>query len=83
MNDLYFHWVFPLSARETSSGNRSIYKSSREGVDTKGLYGKWSLHLMGFWKDHRKKQSKKKKQKKNKKNFSLNTPLFFAEFAEA
>ena len=25
---LYFHWVFPLSARQTSPGNRSIYKSA-------------------------------------------------------
>ena len=23
---LHFHWLFPLTARETSSGNRSIYK---------------------------------------------------------
>ena len=44
---LYFHWLFPLSARETSSGNRSIYKSTRERVDSKGLCGRWRLHLMG------------------------------------
>ena len=36
---LYFHWLFPLLARETSSGNCSIYKSTRERVDSKGLYG--------------------------------------------
>ena len=46
---LYFHWLFPLLARETSSGNRSIYKSTRERVDPKGLCGKWRLHLMGAW----------------------------------
>ena len=39
---LYFHWLFPLLARETSSGNRSIYKSTRERVDSKGLCGRWS-----------------------------------------
>ena len=39
---LYFHWLFPLSA----SGNRSIYKSTRERVDSKGLYGSCRLHLM-------------------------------------
>ena len=44
---LYFHWLFPLSARETSPGNRSIYKSTRERVDSKGLYGRCRLHLMG------------------------------------
>ena len=27
---LYFHWLFPLWARETSPGNRSIYKFNRE-----------------------------------------------------
>ena len=32
---LYFHWFFPLLARETSSGNRSINKSTRERVDSK------------------------------------------------
>ena len=46
---LYIHWLFPLSARETSPGNRSIYKSTREGVDSKGLYGRCRLHLMGSW----------------------------------
>ena len=44
---LYFHWLFPLLARETSPGNRSIYKSTRERVDSKGLYGKCRFHLMG------------------------------------
>ena len=46
---LYFHWLFPLSSRETSSGNRSIYKSTRERVDSKGLHGRWRLHPMGSW----------------------------------
>lgn len=46
---LYFHWLFPLLARETSSGNCSIYKSTRERVDSSGLYGRWRLHLMGSW----------------------------------
>ena len=44
---LNFHWPFPLSARETSPVNRSIYKSTRERVDCKGLCGRWRLHLMG------------------------------------
>ena len=44
---LYSHSLFPLLARETSSGNLSIYKSSRERVDSKGLSGRWRLHLMG------------------------------------
>ena len=44
---LYVHWLFPLSARETSPGNRSIYKSTRERVDSKGLHGRYRLHLMG------------------------------------
>ena len=44
---LYFHCLFPLLARETSSGNCSIYKSTREMVDSNGLYGRWRLHLMG------------------------------------
>ena len=44
---LYFHWLFPLLARETSSGKRSIYKSTRERVDSKGLCGRCRLHLMG------------------------------------
>ena len=43
MSFLYFHWLFPLSARETSSGNRSIYKSTRKRVDSKGLYGRCKL----------------------------------------
>ena len=42
-------WLFPLSAREVSPGNRSNYKSTRERVDSKGLYGRWRLHLMGSW----------------------------------
>ena len=44
---LYFHWLFPLLAHETSSGNCSIYKSTRERVDSNGLYERWRLHLMG------------------------------------
>ena len=44
---LYFHWLFPLSARETSSGNSSIYKSTLERVDSKGLCRRWRLNLMG------------------------------------
>ena len=40
-------WLFPPSAREVSHGNRSNYKSTRETVDSKGLYGRWRLHLMG------------------------------------
>ena len=44
---LHFHWLFPLLARETYSGNCSIYKSTRERVDSNGLYGRWRLHLMG------------------------------------
>ena len=46
---LYFHWLFPLLARETSPGNHPIYKSTRERVDSKGLCGRWRLHLMGSW----------------------------------
>ena len=46
---LYFHWLFPLLACETSSGNCSIYKSTRERVDSNGLYGRWRLHMMGSW----------------------------------
>ena len=42
-------WLFPPSAREFSPGNRSNYKSTRERVDSKGLYGRWRLHLMGSW----------------------------------
>ena len=38
---------FLLSARETSPGNRYIYKSTRERVDFKGLYGRCRLYLMG------------------------------------
>ena len=44
---LHFHWLFPLLARETSPGNHSIYKSTRERVDSKGLCERWRLHLMG------------------------------------
>ena len=44
---LYFHWLFPLSARETSPGNRSIYKSTRNRVDSKGLNGRCRLRLLG------------------------------------
>ena len=44
---LHFHWLFSLLARETYSGNCSIYKSTRERVDSNGLYGRWRLHLMG------------------------------------
>ena len=44
---LYFHWLFPLSAREISPMNLSIYKSTRERVDSKSLHGRWRLHLMG------------------------------------
>ena len=43
----YFNWLSPPSARETSAGNRSIYKFTRERVDSKGFYGRWGLHLMG------------------------------------
>ena len=46
---IYFLWLFPLLAHETSSGNRSIYKSSRERVDSKDWYGRWRLPLMGSW----------------------------------
>ena len=44
---LYFHWLFPLSASETSPGNPSIYKCTRERVDSKGLYERCWFHLMG------------------------------------
>ena len=44
-------WLFPPSAREVSPGNRSNYKSTRERVDSKGLYGRWRLHLMGSCSD--------------------------------
>ena len=40
-------WV--SSAREVSPGNRSNYKSTRERVGSKGLCGRWRLHLMGSW----------------------------------
>ena len=40
-------WLFPPSEREVSPENRSNYKSTRERVDSKGLYGRWRLHLMG------------------------------------
>ena len=46
---LYFCWLFPLSARVTSPVNRSIYNSTRERVDSKGLCGRCRLHLMGSW----------------------------------
>ena len=46
---LYFHWLFPLSARETPIGNLSIYKSTRERIDCKGLYRRCRLHLLGSW----------------------------------
>ena len=36
---LYFHWLFPLSACETSSGNSSIYKSIRERVTPRACVG--------------------------------------------
>ena len=42
-------WLFPPSAREVPPGNRSNHKSTRERVDSKGLYGRWRLHLMGSW----------------------------------
>ena len=42
---LYFHWLFPLSACETSSGNPSIYKSSRERVDSRGPVSRKSRRL--------------------------------------
>ena len=48
---LFFHSLFPLSARETSPGNGSIYKSTRERVHSKGLYGRCRLHVMGSCKD--------------------------------
>ena len=40
-------WV--SSAREVSPVNRSNYKSTRERVGSKGLCGRWRLHLMGSW----------------------------------
>ena len=49
---LYFHWLFPPSARETSPGNRSIYKPTRERVKSKGFYGRCRLHQMGSWWGH-------------------------------
>ena len=39
-------WLFPLSARMVSSGNRSNNESTQERVDCKGLWGRWRLHLM-------------------------------------
>ena len=44
-------WLFPPSAREVSPGTRSNYKSTRERVYSKGLYGRWRLHLIGSWKN--------------------------------
>ena len=45
--------VFSLAlssiSAETSPGNRSIYKSTRERVDSKGLHGRCRFHLMGSW----------------------------------
>ena len=38
-----------VSACEAYSANRSVYKSARERVDSKGLYGRWRFQLMGFW----------------------------------
>ena len=38
MSFLYFHWLFPLSARENSLRRRSIYKSTQERVYSKGLF---------------------------------------------
>ena len=46
---LYSHCLFPLSALETSSGNRSIYESIRKSIKSKRLYGRWKLHMMGSW----------------------------------
>ena len=43
---LLFYWLFPLSAPNRS---RSIYKSTWERVDSKGLYGRCRLHLMSSW----------------------------------
>ena len=45
---LYFHWLFPLLARQTCGTVLLIYKSTRERVDSKGLYGRWRLYLMAF-----------------------------------
>ena len=42
-------WLFLPSGREVSSGNRSNYKSTRERVDSKGLYERWRLHLISSW----------------------------------
>ena len=39
----------PLSARKAPAGNRSNYKSTRERVDSKGLYGRYRLRVMGPW----------------------------------
>ena len=46
ISSLWF--ALPPSGREVSSGNRSNYKSTRERVDSEGLYGRWTLHLMGI-----------------------------------
>ena len=40
----FFHWLFPLSAGETSS----IFKSTRERVDSKGLYGRWGAPVLSY-----------------------------------
>ena len=39
-------WLFPPSAREVSPWNRPNYKSTRERVDSKGLYGRGRRHLI-------------------------------------
>ena len=47
---LYFHWLFPQSASETSPGNRSINKSTREMTDwemegpSDGLLSRYNHH---------------------------------------
>ena len=33
---LYFHWLFAISARETLSGNRSIYKGKGSTQEING-----------------------------------------------
>ena len=61
-------------AKPPHAGKRSIYKSTRERVDSKGLDGTGSLHLMGSWGDHRKNRAKKKKKTKTYHW----TPLYFS-----
>ena len=41
-------WLFPLLALKTSSGTGSTYKSTWGRVDSKGLYGRWRLRVIGF-----------------------------------